>query len=354
MHYGLLDCGLIDHLNVKLNVTAIDINLNANNVYRFNFQNDDHHQTNILAKNLASITVQELNRLGEFDICTISNSCKPFTRQHTNQHLEDEDARTESFNHLITNIIPNLTKKPDYFLIENVKNFEESKAAKRLLKMFNDMNYKIRQFLLSPIQFGIPNSRLRYYCLAKRNEFAFTNSSSISNEYPNLFSSKSCSNCLEIYFKNKVDSNYEFKSDFKLKNVGDYLEEAKLEKFELKSQIIQKYLPAIDVIDSDSQRSCCFTSAYDSYLTGTGSFLLLNNDFTLDRINELKKNELDRSSVRLRKFTPKEIANLMGFTHLSFQLPNDEITARQAYKLIGNSVNVKVISYLFKILLLNV
>lgn len=152
MHYGLLDCGLTK-LGIKLNVTAIDINPNANDVYNFNFRS-----SKVLSKNLASISVQEFDKL-KIDICTMSPPCQPFTRQHTNQKFEEEDNRTESLHHLITNVFPNLTNKPKYFLIENVKNFEVSKTSMKLLKMFELMNYNYRQFLLQPDQFGIPNSR---------------------------------------------------------------------------------------------------------------------------------------------------------------------------------------------------
>ena len=142
------------------------------------------------------------------------------------------------------------------------------------------------------------------------------------------------------------------KTKFKLKQIADFLcNEAPEQEHELKPAIVQKYLPAIDVVRRDSNTSNCFTGAYANYFTGTGSFILLNEDILPDRLAELKKSDCDRSEVRLRKFRPREIANLMGFPG-SFQLP-DHLTLKQAYKLLGNSVNVRVISYLFKILLSN-
>ena len=160
MRYGLLDCGLTE--KCSLNVTAIDISPNCNAVYEFNFSGQSaDHQHRPLAKNLASITATELDHLGPFDVVTISCPCQPFTRQHSNQQLEEQDARTESFNNLVLNVFPSLAVKPSYFLIENVKNFEQSKASEKVLAMFDALGYKYRQFLLQPFQFGIPNSRLR-------------------------------------------------------------------------------------------------------------------------------------------------------------------------------------------------
>ena len=57
---------------------------------------------------------------------------------------------------------------PDYFFLENVKNFEISEANKMLIDILNKKNYSFLQFLLSPIQFNIPNKRLRFYLIASR------------------------------------------------------------------------------------------------------------------------------------------------------------------------------------------
>lgn len=163
MRYGLLGCGQLAEQR-KLNVTAIDISPNCNAVYQFNFGNestDDGDRKGPLAKNLASITARELDQLGPFDVVTMSCPCQPFTRQHANQQLEEQDARTESFTNLVLNVLPSLAVRPRYFLIENVKNFEQSKACERVLAMFDAFGFSYRQFLLQPLQFGIPNSRLR-------------------------------------------------------------------------------------------------------------------------------------------------------------------------------------------------
>lgn len=139
-------------------------------------------------------------------------------------------------------------------------------------------------------------------------------------------------------------------AEFELKKIAEFLTNETVEPFELKPETVQKYLPAIDVVRPDSRTSNCFTGAYGHYLTGTGSFLLLN-DVSSEQLAELKKTDADRSGIRLRKFAPREIANLMGFPS-SFHLP-EHLTLKQSYKLLGNSVNVRVISCLFKILLSN-
>ena len=53
--------------------------------------------------------------------------------------------------------------------------------------------------------------------------------------------------------------------------------------------------------------------------------------------------------LRLRYFTPREIANLMSFPE-TMQFPG-EISTKQYFKLLGNSLNVLVVSELLKILM---
>ena len=54
-------------------------------------------------------------------------------------------------------------------------------------------------------------------------------------------------------------------------------------------------------------------------------------------------------ALKLRYFSPREVANLMCFPD-SFSIPAD-VTLRQSYKVLGNSLNVLVVSVLVKYLL---
>ena len=49
-------------------------------------------------------------------------------------------------------------------------------------------------------------------------------------------------------------------------------------------------------------------------------------------------------SLRLRYFTPREVANLMGFPE-SFTFP-DTATIKQRYRTLGNSINVRLVAEL--------
>ena len=54
--------------------------------------------------------------------------------------------------------------------MENVKGFELSETRDHFTQVLSEAGYQFQEFLLSPEQIGIPNSRLRYYLIATRGE----------------------------------------------------------------------------------------------------------------------------------------------------------------------------------------
>lgn len=127
------------------------------------------------------------------------------------------------------------------------------------------------------------------------------------------------------------------------------------ESFKLNEKLLKR-ANIIDVCDKDSNRSCCFTKAYTHYLEGTGSvYTNANREVVSKCFEEANKHEVGSDEfiqsikeLNLRFFTPKEILALMSFPKI-FTFP-DNVTIKQCYRLLGNSVNVKVISELIKIL----
>lgn len=121
-------------------------------------------------------------------------------------------------------------------------------------------------------------------------------------------------------------------------------------------QKLLKRANIFDVCHRESRRSCCFTKAYSHYIEGTGSFYTDANPAkikeTIEKANsfELGSDEFIHtiSELKLRYFTPKEVLALMSFPK-TYSFPTS-VTTKQCYRLLGNSVNVKVISELLKIL----
>ncbi|XP_023227423.1 tRNA (cytosine(38)-C(5))-methyltransferase-like [Centruroides sculpturatus] len=313
-------------------IGAYDINTVANDIYKFNFPHSNHCQ-----RNIHSLTVQELDDM-KADLLTMSPPCQPFTRVGLKQDCLDN--RTSSFLHIIQ-LMKHVQHGPTYILLENVKGFETSEARRMLLEVLNECGYVFQEFLLSPVQFGIPNSRLRYYLLAKKSPFQF------------------CFKPSDDIFREFVDVPSSL-DDKKCDILQNYLEcDRCTDPYLISDRILLKYAMVFDIVDASSSNCCCFTKAYGHYFQGTGSILRQNCDVsmseifqkTLDKnLEETEKLELLKK-LRLRYFTPTEVANLMCFPqHFKFPLT---VTRKQQYRVLGNSVNVGVISELLKLLLNN-
>lgn len=107
-----------------------------------------------------------------------------------------------------------------------------------------------------------------------------------------------------------------------------------------------------DIVKPSSRRSTTFTKAYGSkHIIGTGSFL---QTLHLD----LEYSPDDRvvlPTLGLRFFTPTEIALLHDFPIESeeFSFPAS-VNDSQKYRLLGNSMNIRVVAMMFKILFLSI
>ncbi|OMH86064.1 tRNA (cytosine(38)-C(5))-methyltransferase [Zancudomyces culisetae] len=102
-----------------------------------------------------------------------------------------------------------------------------------------------------------------------------------------------------------------------------------------------------DMATPEDFRTCCFTKSYGRYNEGTGSILKIENDNVENNGNK------GGSKVTTRYFTEREIANLMGFPKDTFKFENLNLSKKQMYKLLGNSLNVAVVTRLLESLLPN-
>lgn len=106
----------------------------------------------------------------------------------------------------------------------------------------------------------------------------------------------------------------------------------------------------MDVVTKHSKRSCCFTRSYSSYLCGTGSVYSNLSEENVENIKQII-NDNDSNlevlkSLKLRFFTPAEISKFMCFPVSEFP-----VNKKKAYQLLGNSINVYVVSRLLSLLL---
>ncbi|XP_072364690.1 tRNA (cytosine(38)-C(5))-methyltransferase isoform X3 [Scyliorhinus torazame] len=285
-----------------------------------------------------------------------------------------------------------LSKTPKYILLENVKGFETSVASDKLIQTLESCRYTYQAFLLSPTLLGVPNSRLRYFLLAKLqpDTFCFQTSHQILKHFPDhddadLRSRDGSSfNQMLSTDSNKKEQN---KSEYCAENgksqvnllykleTSEHQKQKQIQDNNLSIQLIQDFLEEglqnpslyfippksllryaliLDIVGQTCRRSVCFTKGYGHYVEGTGSVLKTASDVELSEVfqsfqalsEDEKLNQL--SKLKLRYFTPREIANLHGFPS-EFSFP-EKTSLRQRYRLLGNSLNIHVVAKLIRLM----
>uniref|UniRef100_A0A8C7Y787 Uncharacterized protein n=1 Tax=Oryzias sinensis TaxID=183150 RepID=A0A8C7Y787_9TELE len=122
----------------------------------------------------------------------------------------------------------------------------------------------------------------------------------------------------EMQLQRKTTQN----SNPDVKQIQDFLEagsQVNVEEYLLPPKTLLRYSLLLDIVQPTSRRSVCFTKGYGRYVEGTGSVLQgcmdteVQSVFTdLELLSE--EDRLQRlMSLRLRYFTPREVANLMCF-----------------------------------------
>nr|QVX32596.1 DNMT2 [Platynereis dumerilii] len=269
MHFALKECGIPHEV-----VAAADINNVANDIYKFNFKG-----TKLLQRTIESLSLKELNKL-QMDMITMSPPCQPFTRVGLQKDAGDQ--RTKSFFHVL-DLLPKLDKQPKYILLENVKGFDTSATREVLLETLNEAGYHMQEFLVTPLQFGVPNSRLRYYLLAKRKElaFSFPMSDEIITDLPA---------CAEQFLHQKVkDSDIE------------------------------------DVPDDGRWDLSAFCTCMDQSSSGE----ICAKCMKLRYVSKKRKTEMDNETEKSRLAAKEEEENDVGPRNLSKDSPNDQSSAKK-------------------------
>ncbi|CAN8252277.1 unnamed protein product [Cochlearia groenlandica] len=357
MRYSLMASGVVAEV-----VEAFEINDVANDVYQHNFGHRPYQG------NIQSLTFVELDKYNA-DAWLLSPPCQPYTRQGLQRH--SGDARASSFLNILE-LIPHTSKPPQMLFVENVVGFETSDTHMEMIDTLTKLDYVTQEFILSPLQFGVPYSRPRYFCLAKRKPMSFKSQHNNNKliwspdplygrgddqaELVKCETEKGLENLLQFQFCEPVEKFLEstahvdgepssfdgsengFKDCFGQKDnsitdpVQPYL---------VPLSLIERWGNAMDIVYPDSKRCCCFTKSYYRYVKGTGSLLATVQP-------KIKGKETCLKEQRLRYFTPREVANFHSFPE-DFEFPS-QISLRQRYAMLGNSLSVAVVSPLLRYL----
>ncbi|KAK7412146.1 hypothetical protein VNO78_03595 [Psophocarpus tetragonolobus] len=357
MRYSLMKA----QVNAQV-VQAFEINDTANDVYQHNFAHRPYQG------NIQCLTASDLDKYGA-DAWLLSPPCQPYTRQGLQK--DTGDARAFSFLQILE-LMPFLLQPPSMLFVENVVGFETSDTHAKLIEILKKTNFITQEFILTPLQFGIPYSRPRYFCLAKRKPSSFVNeslNSQLIRSPPPLFkhfdtmddednSSKedrhnllqSCQPIEEFLElknqRNDIAVEYETLrtglSNDAPKTLGknNSHEYESFDKYYVHASLVERWGSAMDVVYPDSKRCCCFTKSYYRYVKGTGSLLAT--------VQPMKRDKTSLKKQCLRYFTPREVANLHSFPE-EFEFP-EHISLKQRYALLGNSLSIAVVAPLLQYL----
>lgn len=318
---------------------AYDISLHANRTYQHNFPNEK-----VTTKLVEQLKAADLD--GVADLWTMSPPCQPFTTTRGSKGLDQEDKRCNGFKSIMQ-LLTDILRKPRWIMLENVKGFATSKMIRHWKDCLQANGYSWKEYLISPMQIGIPNHRLRYYILCDRSDRWNGSENRIVTEPPAPALSTP--------------------GIYSVRRVGEYLEKClsanDLIEFIIKDEILQQdWATQLGVVSRGDSATHCFTAGYGRILhRASGSLLLMEVDpVTTAPISAheesqpiastpLNRSDMLQYSGRLRRFTPREILAIFGFPP-SFSFPED-LPLEHQYKLIGNSINVTLVSLLAKELL---
>lgn len=130
-----------------------------------------------------SNNIQKL-RIKDFQMINcilMSPPCQPFTR---NGNFKDvEDRRSDAFLAVCKIIKESQLSKLSYILMENVMGFEKSQMRNIFMEALDAAEFHRQEFIISPTQIGVANTRHRYYCIARKEiPFIFASADIVSTK----------------------------------------------------------------------------------------------------------------------------------------------------------------------------
>ena len=267
-------------------LSAFDQSQWANLTYQCNYG----HKPN--SRNLDSISAADIPA---GDLWWMSPPCTPFSRRGKQKDLEDNRAR--SFLHLIGLLQSESMqgKRPRYILIENVEGFIGSKMHDHLLDTLAKNGYQTAEFRLCSSMFGVPMLRPRVFIVAGLTAF---NADAVPPPVPTR------------------------------ESINKYLHVAD-ETFNCDPEMLKRYDAVLNIVDPAVADSyfICFTSGYHRCRQASGSLI-------------------STGPGAARFVAPQEILALLGFDS-QYSIP-ETIPLEVAYKLVGNSVDVRAITFLLR------
>lgn len=276
------------------------------------------------------ITQIDANNLPSHDLLLAGFPCQPFSYSGKTKGFEDKTRGTLFFD--VLRILEN--KQPKFALLENVKGFKSHDKGKTMdiaLKALDEAGYNTYWTILNSYDYGVPQFRERWYCVAIRKDsdndrFEFPKNHDRTTKLRDIIESDNNDKSL-ILSKFEIDRiNYHFANC----HINERVEHDN-----------SMYAP-----HTKKGKHGVF-----SYLKADGALRFHVGDFAKTQIQEAFYASLDTYSPTIianrvpklwdiqRKLSVREALRLQGFND-DFKF---DVSNAQAYKQLGNSVTVPVI-----------
>ncbi|MFO1062321.1 MAG: DNA (cytosine-5-)-methyltransferase [Pirellulales bacterium] len=230
--------------------------------------------------------------LNEADAWLMSPPCQPFSVRGEQHGLDDP--RSAALLHVV-DLVKHI--RPRSIVLENVPGYQASTAGELWRSTLSQCGYAFRETIVCPTEFGLPNRRLRYYCIASR---AGLGSIPAKPRY-------------KVSLRELIEQ-------------ADAASSPCAADLELDAELIARFGSALDRVSLADVHAitACFGSSYGKSLKHAGSYLEVGEG-------------------RLRRFAPAEVLCLLGFP-VDFRFPAD-MRLRTAWRLAGNSLSIPVVRW---------
>ena len=132
----------------------------------------DQYQRNFSIECDGDINHISVSAIPSHDLLCAGFPCQPFSKAGHQRGLQDQQNGT-----IIYKIIEILRyHSPSYFILENVPNIKghnHGKTWQEITKLLNECGYALRDYIVSPHQFGIAHKRERIFIIGARHEVNF-------------------------------------------------------------------------------------------------------------------------------------------------------------------------------------
>lgn len=291
----------------------------ARATYEANFLKDHQIQPDV--------TKIVIDDLPEFEAIMAGFPCQPFSLAGKLRGFEDTRGT------LFRNIVEiTARREPRFVFLENVRNLQSHDGGntfKVIEKSFKDLGYTVKSTILNAKDFGISQSRSRFYivCFKEVEDAALFQWPAPTGE----------STSLKTVLRPDPNDKYNNLSDYVISNRQWESTQAR----ELRPGLGKTGFPgSYKLVNENSEHTSTLIAGYSRDHTQ----ILVDRSGPNDPLEKTPytdsgKIEKLKNSANPRRVTPRECARLQGFED-TFVIP---VSDMQAYKQFGNSVAIPVI-----------